>query len=162
MPSDGCHRVRLRSSKARTSNTRFLPRDRHNQRSWSLRLENCLSVSGAVFTWRVSSLNIGISGCYSAVSGSVPFPFVWGKLDTTWFFFNPKSVRCTCFHSLILNSQWCWLCNNHYWEKIPSTCLLPCQWSDWTGDICVSMLRVAGRMPPWCIHFVHQGEGRVF
>lgn len=50
-------------------------------------------------------------------SGSVRFPFVWDKLNTTWFFFTPRSVRYTCFHSLIHNSQWCWLCNNHYWEK---------------------------------------------
>lgn len=74
-------------------------------------------MGGPVSTWRVGSLSIGTPGCYSSVSGSVCFPFVWDKLDTTWCFFNPKSVRYTCFHSLIHNSQWCWLCNNHYWEK---------------------------------------------
>lgn len=33
---------RLSYLSARTSNTLFLPRDRQNQRSWFLRLENCL------------------------------------------------------------------------------------------------------------------------
>lgn len=52
-------------------------------------------------------------------------------------------------------------CINHYWEKSRKPACCHANGVSEPGT-CLSMLCVAGGVPPLCIHFVRQGEGEGF
>lgn len=102
----------------------FLPQDRENVTSWLLlRLENCLFLCG--WSWIYLKMErwfiVWILGHQAIAKFQLQPVFPLSGINSIQIILFESWIRKLYFFFFFFsnsqNSQWCWLCNNHYWEK---------------------------------------------